>query len=90
MNFKPTKKKIIYSLAITLAWYFILFIINGGTMCRCAPRGFENCIDYNYLSPLQGGCHCGCTSLLTVVYLYFLTLILPFCIVYFIMSMKQK
>lgn len=90
MNFKPTKYKIIISLLFTLGWYFFLFYTNFKSLCFCVTDGFENCVDYNYLSPLRGGCHCGCVSLLQIIKLYFVVFIIPFFIVYITTSLMEK
>ena len=90
MNLKPTKYKIIISVVITLIWYIFLFYFNANMICFCAVEGFKDCTDYNFLSPLQGGCHCDCISLPTVLYLYFISFIVPFFIAYFIISLAEK
>lgn len=90
MNFKPTKKKIIYSFVITLIWYLFLVVTNPPLTCSCLPGGFENCVDYEYLSPFQGGCHCSCTSLSTVIYEYFIAFIIPFLFIYFLISLSEE
>jgi surface polysaccharide O-acyltransferase-like enzyme len=91
MNFKPTKYKIIISLLFTLGWYFFLFYTNlKYSPCVCVKDGLENCIDYNYLSPLRGGCHCGCVSILQIIKLYFVIFIIPFLIIYIITSLVEK
>jgi len=94
MNLKPNKRKLIVSLVVMLAWYFILIIIFNMAVvsCDCMPdgAGFENCTDYEYLSPLKDLCHCSCTPLSRVIFLYFYTLIGPFLIVYLILSMVEK
>ena len=89
---KPNKKKIIISLIITLVWYLTLFYTYSSfKACSCSSGEIINfCIDYEYLSPLKGGCHCGCTSLQTVVYEYLYALIIPFIIAYVIMSLREK
>jgi hypothetical protein len=89
-EFKPTKKKIIFSFIITLAWWLLLFFINSSLRCPCIINR-AGCIDYDYLSPLQGGgCHCGCTSIQMVIYQYLIAFLFPFIIAYFLMSLIEK
>ncbi|MGD9276676.1 MAG: hypothetical protein PVJ67_05870 [Candidatus Pacearchaeota archaeon] len=84
-----TKKKLIISLIITLLWYFALFILGTSMRCMCVGGAFENCIDYEFLTPLKSGCHCNCTSIYSFV-LEYIIVILPFFISYILLSKNKK
>lgn len=90
MNLRPTKKKVFFSLLVTVFVYGPVEFVSFLMRCSCKIDAWDNSIDYQYLSPLQGGCHCGSTSLLTVIILYLVLIIAPFTITYLLMSRDKS
>jgi hypothetical protein len=90
VNFKPTKWKFIVSLIVLVVWYFVVAyqsnLICAGVDCRAG--GFDNCVNYEYLSLIKGAC-CGCMTLGRAI-LNNVKVIAPFFIVYIIWSLFEK
>jgi len=87
MNLKPNKNKIILSLLFTFLWYVFWLIICTFILSRFASvlPPDPNCTDYSYLSPFQGACSSGCMPLTLVVFMW-LFAVIPFIVVYLILS----
>lgn len=92
MNLKPTVRKIVVSLGITAVWYGFIAFTKGVYRCSCdleVAATMNSCVDYHSWLPYKQLCHCGCTSLGGLVFVYLFTIVLPFAIVYLIMSSIQ-
>ena len=87
MNFKPNKKKVVISIIITLVWAFFLYI-STSVICSCIIRK-SDCVDYYYISPI-GRCHCDCWPLERVIKNYLIAFVLPFILVYILLSLIEK
>jgi hypothetical protein len=89
MNLKPNKKKVIISILITLSWYLFLYIITS-PICFCMfSKNAYDCVDYYYLSPIKG-CHCDCWSIEQVIKNYSIAFVIPFVLIYILLSLIEK
>jgi hypothetical protein len=86
---KPTKKKLIVSVILTIFWIFIKKLSAPLVNCMCIQGGFDNCTDYYRFLLIKQGCHCTCFSLPEVLLQYFWNLIVPFVIAYLIYSIIE-
>lgn len=89
MNIRPTKRKILISLAIAIAYCVLIFFYERMTLvsypCSYPPT---ECVDYTFIFPIQGTCNC--TSLGTALNNYTWNLVFPFIVIYLILSFLEK
>jgi hypothetical protein len=88
--FRPTKRKIIFSIAVTFILYLTRLIIylNNSGQCKCTVIGTPPvCTDYHFFLLIkEWTCHCGCTSISKVISQYFWIIVIPFVLFYIIYS----
>ena len=89
MNLKANKKKVLISLGVMILWYILVYAYYALLPCSCEGVEFGSGTDFHYLLPVQAGCHCSPTSSQTVMFHWFIVLILPFIFPYFYMSKKD-
>jgi hypothetical protein len=100
MNFKPTKKKIIIYIGITILWYILIFQLANGVACLCEPCppsfNFNDCekvFVFNII-PESNSCNCGCfcpepTPIKDISFELF-TIFSPGLLIYGILSLIEK
>jgi hypothetical protein len=62
MNFKPTKLKMIISIAVIVIWYALIFLVNKMMVCDCLPYTGQcpGVFDFSFFP--HNSCDCGCYS----------------------------
>jgi hypothetical protein len=89
VDLKPTISRILFSVIAVIAFLialnlFVGFFLSGWICGKCmVPSG---CVDYEKYTILilYGGCHCSCTSLMTIIWEYIICVIIPFVAAYII------
>lgn len=87
MNFKPSKWKIIVSVIFILVW---IIFNNWSIRCSlCSPLAPKCEGDYHGWMLLTN-CICDCVSLKTMILSNLINVIIPFILVYIILSLFEK
>lgn len=98
MNFKPTKWKIIISIGVIIAFYFLLLWFSSKIMIECypCPATFKasDCEKVFVFDILPSGSNCGCSCPLPTpissILTQLLILLFPGILVYLIWSLFKK
>jgi hypothetical protein len=86
--FVIVEKRIFLSLVLTIMFIIIMFIISieYRRLCACFPNT-RDCTDYYSYLLIKSGCHCTCTSIDEVSSQYLWYVIIPFVIIYSILTL---
>lgn len=97
MNFKPTKWKVIVSIAIIIIWYVFILVSRSNIMVDCMPctkvdpSQCEKFFVLNIIPPLPScGCTCPQSTPLFKIFEDLLRILFPGILIYLVWSLFEK
>ena len=86
---KPSRFKILISSGLTALWYALILVQSKRMKydCFCFDVPVIECPDYKYFLLIKTQCFCDCVPFIAVLKQYLLFIIIPFVLVYLVLSL---
>jgi hypothetical protein len=90
-DFRPSIKKIIFSIILTITWIIYNIFTTERVLCKCNPELINRlCNSYYLLLPIKNNICCDCASLSDIISQYLLYILIPFIVGYIVFTLLDS